>query len=85
MQWSTIMAEQYIDVFYENEADQPYQVFVFEQGVVTAQCAFSHPFPVALFCQVQQMPVLSELDDIRSQLHDYNIDAQPFRAMAVGE
>jgi hypothetical protein len=79
------MAEQYIDVFYEHEADQPYQVFVFECGVITAQCAFSHPFPVALFCQVQQMPVLSALDDIRSQLRSYNIDAQPLRALALGE
>jgi hypothetical protein len=79
------MAEQYIDVFYEYEADQPYQVFVFERGVITAQCAFSHPFPVALFCQVQQMPVLSALDDIRSLLHRYNIDAQPLWARALGE
>jgi hypothetical protein len=80
-----IMSEQYIDVFYEYEADQPYQVFVFEHGVVTAQCEFKHPFPVALFCQVQQMPVLSELDDIRSQLRSYDIDAQPLKALALGE
>jgi hypothetical protein len=79
------MAEQYIDVFYENEADQPYQVFVFEHGVVTAQCAFNHPFPVALFCQVQQMPVLSAFDTSRSQLRNYNIDAQPLMAFALGE
>jgi hypothetical protein len=79
------MGEQYIDVFYEETAAElPYHVFVFEHGVVTAQCEFGNLFPVALFCQAQQMPVLSEFDEVRSQLRSYDIDAQPLKEMVLG-
>lgn len=79
------MNDHYIDVFYADDRECPYQVFVFEQGIITGQCDFAYLLPVAQFCRIHELPVLSASEAVRTGLSSYDINVQPLRSLALNE